>query len=199
MKRKIFVIAILVMMLVLTSCASATPETTNTNETTSILGNFLSVDYEDAASIRSQLAYGTIQIIANNNTITAEEAAKLIPLWQGIMSLSGSSTTAEEEITAIQDQIVKAMTEEQLKIIADMKITSTQLNEYYAMFGIAIPTPNPDGTTSTGSGKDMTAEEKAARQATAIASGMSTGTGTGQTSKTLLYEKVIESLTGIVK
>jgi hypothetical protein len=139
------------------------------------------------------LAYGTLKLADTPNAVTLEQAKTLIPLWQAVISLSGDTTTASAELTAVQDQITAAMTAEQLKAIADMKITNTGLNEFYAEYGISLPTPIPGVTKVPGSGK--TEEEKAAAQATAAALGQTTGTG--QTTKTLLFEKTIEYLTGL--
>ncbi len=152
---------------------------------------YLSIEYSDAANVRSQLAYGTLKL----TDVTSEQAKTLMPLWQAVISLSGDTTTASEELTAVQDQITAAMTEEQLQAIAGMQITNAGLNEFYAQYGIVMPTPIPGVTKAQGSGSGKTEEEKAAAQATAAALGQTTGTG--QSAKTLLFEKTIEYLTGV--
>ena len=91
--------------------------------------------------------------------------------------MSGDTTTAAEELTAVQDQI-----------------TNAGLNVFYAEYGIILPTPIPGVTKVPGSG-GKTDEEKAAAEATKTAAGETTGTG--QTAKTLLFEKTIEYLTGM--
>jgi len=159
---------------------------------TSLALTYLSVEYSDAANIRSQLAYGTIKLAETSNAITPEQARALIPLWQAVISLSGDTTTATEELTAVQDQITAALTAEQLQAIAGMQITNTGLSVFYAEYGVVLPTPVPGVTKVPGSGSGKTEEEKAAAQATAVASGQTTGTG--QSAKTLLFEKVIEYL-----
>lgn len=164
-------------------------------EPTSLASAYLSIDYADATNIRSQLAYGTIKLANTANPITVEQAQSLIPLWQGIIALTGDTTTASEELTAIQDQITTTLTTDQLNSIAEMKITNAQLNSFYAEFGVILPTPIPGVTKVPGSGSSKTEEEKAASRATAEAAGQTTGSG--QSAKTLLFEKTIEYLMNI--
>jgi hypothetical protein len=164
---------------------------------TSIAGTYLPTDYTDAASLRSQLAYGIMKLDGTTNAISAEQAKTLIPLWQGIIALSGATTTASEELTAVQDQIVAALTPEQLQAIAAMQLTNADLSTFYAEYGIVLPTPIPGVTKVPGSGSGKTEEEKAAAQATAAASGQTTGTG--QAAKTFLFEKTIDYLEGIAE
>ena len=162
---------------------------------TSLASTVLSIEYSDAANLRSQLAYGTIKLADTPNAITSDQAKTLIPLWQAVVSLSGDTTTASEELTAVQDQITAALTAEQLQAIAAMQITNAGLNVFYAEYGILLPTPIPGVTKVPGSGSGKTDEEKAAAEATKTAAGETTGTG--QSAKTLLFEKTIDYLTGV--
>ena len=192
MKKNIFRISLFTLLAVffVYACAPAVEATP-----TSLASAYLSVEYSDAANVRSQLAYGTIKLADTANAITSDQAQVLIPLWQAIISLSGDTTTASEELTAVQDQITAAMTESQLQAIAEMQITNAGLNEFYAEYGVVLPTPIPGVTKVPGSGSSKTDEEKAAAEATKTASGETTGTG--QSAKTLLFEKTIEYLAGL--
>jgi hypothetical protein len=194
MKKSIFRIALFTLLAVslIYACAPTVEATPS-----SLASAYLSIEYSDAANIRSQLAYGTLKLADTPNAVTAEQAKALIPLWQAVISLSGDTTTASEEITAVQDQITAAMIESQLQAIAEMKITNAGLNEFYAQYGITLPTPVPGVTKVPGSGSGKTEEEKAAAQATAAALGQTTGTG--QSAKTLLFEKMVEYLTSILE
>jgi len=189
MKKSIFRIALLTLLAVsLVYACTPTVEATPI----SLASTYLSIEYSDATNIRSQLAYGTLKLADTPNALTPEQARTLIPLWQAVISLSGDTTTASEELTAVQDQITAAMTEDQLQAIAGMQITNSGLNEFYAQYGITLPTPVPGVTKVPGSGSGKTEEEKIAAQATAAASGQITGTG--QSAKTLLFQKTIEYL-----
>ena len=156
---------------------------------TSVAGEYLTTDYADAASLRNQLAFGIMQLDGTPNAVMPEQAGRLVPLWQAVIALSGDTTTAEEELTAVQDQIVETLSAEQLQSIAAMQITNTELNAFYAEYGITLPTPIPGVTKVPGSGSGKTEEEKAAAGETT--------TGTGQSAKTLLFEKTIEYLMGV--
>lgn len=192
MKKSIFRIALLTLLAVsLVYACAPTVEATPT----SLASAYLGIEYIDAANVRSQLAYGTLKLADTPNAVTPEQARTLIPLWQAVISLSGDTTTAAEELTAVQDQITAAMAENQLKAIAGMQITNASLNVFYAEYSITLPTPIPGVTKVPGSGSGKTDEEKAAAEATKTASGETTGTG--QTAKTLLFEKTIEYLMGV--
>jgi len=192
MNKFLVLFSIMVIVLLASACA---PSASTTTEPTSVAGAYLNTEYDDAANLRSQLAFGIIKLANTAVPVNQEQAQQLIPLWQGIIALSGDSTTASEELIAIQDQITQTLTVEQLNAIAEMKITNADLDAFYAEFGIVMPTPIPGVTKVPGSGSGKTEEEKAAAQATAAALGQTTGTG--QSAKTLLFEKVIEYLSGI--
>ena len=194
MKKSIFRIALFTLIAVSLVYACA-PKVEVETVPTSLASTVLSIEYSDAANLRSQLAYGTIKLADTPNAITSDQAQTLIPLWQAVVSLSGDTTTASEELTAVQDQITAALTAEQLQAIAEMKITNAGLNVFYAEYGVVLPTPIPGVTKVPGSGSGKTDEEKAAAEATKTAAGETTGTG--QTAKTLLFEKTIEYLTGV--
>ncbi len=194
MKKSIFRIALFTLIAVSLVYACA-PKVEVETVPTSLASTVLSIEYSDAANLRSQLAYGTIKLADTPNAITSDQAKTLIPLWQAVISLSGDTTTASEELTAVQDQITAALTSEQLQAIATMQITNAGLNVFYAEYGIVLPTPIPGVTKVPGSGSGKTDEEKAAAEATKTAAGETTGTG--QSAKTLLFEKTIEYLIGV--
>ncbi len=199
MKSARFIPLFLIVAVLLAACGSAIEEAPVAP--TSITGSYLNIDFADAASLRNQLAYGTLLLDGTANTVTAEQAASMIPLWQAIVVLSGDETTADEELLAVQDQIVKVLTEEQLQAIAKMQITNATLNEFYAENGIVMPTPIPGVTKEPGTGSGKTEEEKIATQEAAAAAGMEPGSGSsaGQAAKTLLFEQVIEYLAALAE
>lgn len=153
----------------------------------------LTLEYADAASLRNQLAYGTVQLEGTALAVTPDQAQALLPLWQGLAALSGSTRTAPEELTAVQDQIVAAMSPEQLQSIAQQQITNFVLSEFYADHGVVLATPVPGVTKVPGSGNGVSPEDKTATRTAAEALG--TPTGAGQEAKTLLFDTVIALLT----
>jgi hypothetical protein len=208
MKKIIFVI-MMIMMLVLAACSNVDEvEDSGTIQTTptSIMADAFDLEFEDAASSRTQLAFGTLQLQESEYPLSAEEAQTLLPLWQALLALESNPDTADEEINAIQDQIIKSMQPEQLQTIASMQITNADLTIFYTDHGLVISTPVP-GTTQTvpsgGVGKDssLTTEEKEATKAAAEALGTPVGTNSGSSGvdrKNVLTETVIEFLTELI-
>lgn len=209
-KANLFTIVLLLLAFSLSACGGSAPEATTSaveeqapaaaepgSATESM--EYFSTEYADATNTRNQLAYGTILLTSSDLPITTDQAKGMLPLWQAMLALAGEANTAPEEISAIQAQIISLFTPEQLTFISEAKITNANLYEYYASLGIEVPTPSADTTRVPGSGKDMTDEEKAARRATAEASGEMPGSGSGQTTKDLLIQKAIETLVGLAE
>lgn len=155
----------------------------------------LTIDYADAASVRNQLAFGTLALEGTAEAVTPAQAQALVPLWQALAGLSGTETTAPEELTAVQDQITSAMTAEQLQAIVAQRITNATLGTFYAEHGIVLATPVPGVTKVPGSGSGVSPEDKEATRTAAAALGTPTGSGAGQAAKTLLFDTVIVLLT----
>jgi hypothetical protein len=98
-------------------------------------------------------------------------------------------------MTAVQNQIIAGLTQEQIATISNMQITNTDLDAYYAEKGIVMPTPQPGVTRVPGSGKDVPPEVRAATRAAAEASGIEGGGGgKGQLTKSVLFEDVVATL-----
>jgi hypothetical protein len=169
---------------------NAQADATPTVETSGI-----STEFEDAASLRNQLALGILKLEGTDQAITSEQASEILPLWQALLALSGSSTTVQEELSAVQNQIIESLKPEQLEAISSFQITNTVLNDFYAEKGIVMPTPEPGVTKVPGAMKNLSQEDKQATRTAREASGEA-GSGTGQITKTLLYEEVIDLLVG---
>ena len=156
----------------------------------------LTEDYNDALSVRNQLAYGTLKLEGSAEAITAEQAAKLLPLWQALKTLSASSTSATEEVTAVQNQISAAMAPAQVSAIAGLKLTNAMLQAYYVEIGVSVAsTPEPGVTPQSGSFKDLPPEQREAAKATAQAQGTPVGSGSSSAKKDALLDNVIQLLT----
>lgn len=89
----------------------------------------LSNSFDDALSLEGQLVIGSVQLDDTEKAIDADQAAKLLPLWQAYQSLSSSDTTAAAELNAVLDQIQDTMTVDQIAAIADMQLTNEALTE----------------------------------------------------------------------
>jgi hypothetical protein len=165
-----------------------------------ITSDFLNTDYEDATSIRNQLAYGTLLLVDTDLAVTQDQAKILLPLYQALISLTGDSNSVSDEVNAVQDQILASMTQEQLEKIAELQITNTLLNNFYLEHGLTMPSMDADSTRVPGSGSGMGKNlDQASREATRTAMGNEVGTGEGQgigqQGRTLLLDEVIVLLT----
>jgi len=155
----------------------------------------LNTDYDNAASIRNQLGLGILRLDGTENAITAEQATALLPFWQALVALGADQTAISEEMTAVQNQIIAGMTQEQLAAISAMQITNVDLDAYYAEKGIVLPTPQPGVTKVPGAGKNVPPEVREATRAAAEASGIEGGGGgKGQLTKSVLFEDVVATL-----
>jgi hypothetical protein len=149
MKPRILKNLSLSMLLFLTACASsglvATPVSIGA-------GSQLTADYPNALPVLSQLAIGTLKLKDTAHPIDKAEAQKLLPLWKVLRTLSTSNSAAVEEINAAIRQIERTMTPEQIKAIADMRLTQQDMA---AVFGTAFG----------GGSRTLTPEQQATRQA----------------------------------
>lgn len=97
---------------------------------------YLTNNYEGALNPMMQLVVGALQLEGTENAVSAEQAAKLLPLWQGI---SGGGITNGEERNAVLKQIEGAMTATQMQAIADMRLTFEDMNSWAESSGIELP------------------------------------------------------------
>lgn len=100
----------------------------------------------------SKLAIGTIKLDGTENAVTSEQASTLLPLWQVYQSLLDSDTAAQEEITALAEQIGTTMTSGQSQAISDMQITQQDMFGIMQEQGMATgagPQTNTSGSQSS--------------------------------------------------
>lgn len=155
--------------------AAATPKPTGEGT----LATTLSETYTDALSVRNQLALGTLRLEGTPDAIAPEQAEALHLYWQALLALSTSTTTAPEETTAIQTQIIETMTPVQIKAIAAMQLTNADLTAFYAEQGVALVTPVPGVTPQGGRNSGLSQQDREATRTAAEAAGTPVGTGSG--------------------
>jgi hypothetical protein len=180
--KSIVTFTLMLMMVLLAACGGApTPEPVAAGPASA-----LSEDYTDALPVRNQLALGTLRLEDNPAVaINAEQAAKLLPLWQGLNNLSGSGTGATAEINAMLAQIEGEMTQEQLQTIKAMQLTRADIQAVAQEWGVSS---SEGGQPGAGSG--LSDEERAARRATRQASGEGSSGGMS----TALAERLVQLL-----
>jgi hypothetical protein len=128
----------------------------------------LDLTYENALPQRNQLLLGIVRLADGSAPITAEQARKLLPLWQGIRATLNSGAASEVETNALLAQIEAVLTDPQIAAIREMKLTQTQLQEWAKGQGLTVGTGEG---TSQGQGKSLSAEARATRQAERAAAG----------------------------
>jgi hypothetical protein len=129
--------------------------------------------------------------------VTAEQAGRLLPLWQALKTLSASTTSAPEEMEAVQNQVTASLTEAQVTAIAGLQLTNADLQAYLVEIGASeVRTPEPGVTPQSGSLKDLPPEQREAARATAVALGtpVGGGRGNGMSRGDVLLDNVIELL-----
>jgi len=147
----------------------------------------LDTGYEGALPQRNQLLLGTLRLEDSAAAVTGEQAAKLLPLWQGIRATTSTGTASEAETNALLEQIEAALTDDQLTAIAAMQLTQTDLQEWGKSQGLSVGT-GEGAAMGAGSGQSLSPEARATRRAERG------GTGTSGGMSTALLDAVIELL-----
>jgi hypothetical protein len=163
---------------------------------------FFPTEYENALSPRNQLAIGTFKLEETSYRITAEQSKVLVPLWQAILALESNPASAAQELSAVQNQVMRTLTAEQLNAILDMQLNNEDLLAVYNQLGLTIQV-SEDGTTvgigrgggsGGGAGQDSAAREATRTAAQALGTPVGTGAGQGQENKNQLTQAVIDYL-----
>lgn len=162
-------------------------------------------EYEDALSARNQLVIGTLKLADYGVAITPEQSQMLLPLWQAVLALESNLNTAPQELSAVQNQILATMTEEQIQTIISMSLTNQDLINLYTDLGITI-NENPEGTTmgsgqgrgTGGGGGDPTAREATKAAAESLGTPVAERGSQGQNNKNQLTQTVIDYLKSFI-
>ena len=144
--RKNFLVILMLPVLILAACgaASSTPTDPNGNS-----GNTAA-----PLPLAMKLVVGTFKLEETDNAITAGQAAQLIPLWQVYKDLSISSTAAQEEVTALAEQIQGTLTPQQVEAITAMNLSRRDVFQTMQDLGIASANrPSASGTPRANTGQ----------------------------------------------
>jgi hypothetical protein len=124
----------------------------------------LDTSYDGALPQRNQLLLGALRLEDGANALTAEQSAKLLPLWQGIRATMNSGAASEAETSALLAQIEAVLTPEQIVAIGELKLTQASLQEWAKSQGLSVGT-GEGAEMGAGSGKSLSPEARATRQA----------------------------------
>jgi len=119
MTRRVIMGFVVVFILALTACGSSQGNTTAGSGAAAqgTPGGFFG---GGEMPLSTQLPAGTLLLEDTDLAVTPEQAQELLPLWEMLRSLSGSSTSSQAEVEAVLEQIQGAMTAEQLAAIEEM-------------------------------------------------------------------------------
>ena len=104
----------------------------------------LNTNYTDAVSVAEQLLTGTFLLADTNLSLTGEQKAQLITLWTSLKEAVQNSA-AQEQTDAILQQIESTLTAEQVKAIADFKITRQSMMSVLQDKGVTMGGPQGNG------------------------------------------------------
>ncbi len=108
--KKISVVFIAIMAIILTACATPAGAATQVNSTPAAGTGGSNPNSTAPLNPASQLAVGTLNLKTTSYAVTADQAATLLPLWEGLKSLSSSSNFSQQEYDALVKQIQGTMT-----------------------------------------------------------------------------------------
>lgn len=152
MKRFLVGIISLGLVVGLVACSPAATATTSAPSSTegaaSVAANGTPGPGGFQQSPTMQLLLGTFALEATDNAVTAEQAQAMLPLWQALLALSTSDTTAPEELTAVETQLRAAYTSGQITAIE--ALTPENLQQVMADQGLNFGRGAPDGTPPAG-------------------------------------------------
>jgi uncharacterized protein YceK len=103
---------------------------------------------QPALPLSVQLALGTLKLEGTTRAVTAEQAAKLLPLWQEAFTMSQSSEVKTADLELIFTQIQAVMTSEQMATIQSMEVGREEIAALAKTLGIELPAMNMPALTS---------------------------------------------------
>jgi hypothetical protein len=124
MKQTMIFIGMLSIVVLLAACGQSAVSGTATASATGALPE------------QTQLIVGTFKLENTANAVDAAQAKDLVLYYKLLSSLEGSSTSSQQEVTAVVDKINTSMTAAQLKAIADMKLTREDMMKVISEQGL---------------------------------------------------------------
>ncbi|MFT3893140.1 MAG: hypothetical protein QM730_16040 [Anaerolineales bacterium] len=145
--KKLALATLTTLTLILTACgaSSTTPQAGPANQ-------------DRALPAATQLIVGTFKLDGTAQTVTAEQAKELLPMWQVYQDLLTSDNAAQEEIAGLVEQIQGTMTAEQNQAITAMNLTQRDVFTLMQEKGLGMgggQRNNSSGGNSTGNGNNF--------------------------------------------
>jgi hypothetical protein len=132
MKPKYFPTCIVIIALALSIAACGS---TSSSSAGSANPDRLNTNYDKALPVETQLVLGTLKLEGAPQAVDPAMAAQLLPLYTLLQQLTTSGSAAQAEIDAVLEQIQSTMTTDQIHAIAAMKLTQTEMADYFRSAG----------------------------------------------------------------
>jgi len=149
--------------ILLVACGSPVQTTT----TAPAQAQTLDTSYPNALAARSQLLLGAIRLEEGNGpAVSKEQAKKLLPLWQASKALTASGISSQAEQDAVSNQILAALSQEQVQAIRALRLTQTDMQTFNQSIGATSGTRSGSIQGDVpGQGQNLSPQERATRQA----------------------------------
>ncbi|MBI3739312.1 MAG: hypothetical protein HY258_09735 [Chloroflexi bacterium] len=139
--NKTFFTLMLLLLFALTAC-TGTNAAANANAVT------LTENYTNAISVEEQLIVGTFKLEGTDLAVDSQTASQLLPLWNLLKELKSNGSAADEEVSAVAEQIQSTMSAEQIKAIKDMQLTQNDVAAIFQGQASTAETNTSNGTNS---------------------------------------------------
>lgn len=145
MKKTIFTLTLIILVLALAACGGNASDTEASNP--SINGDSAASDgnndrtnedSEFGMPAGTMLMLGTVLLDETDYAVDAEQATELLPLWKALRSFGESETTAQAEIDAVITQIGDSMTAQQTNAIENMELTMQDMDTVAEILGVEM-------------------------------------------------------------
>lgn len=127
MKKASLLTTVFTLVFVLTACGSPRASGNGFGSGGTTGTGFRSNRSNTPLTAESKLALGTMKLEGTRQAVDPAMAAKLIPLWQLMVQLHSSSSSAPQEVAAVEDQIKATMRRDQLSAIDSMTLTQADI------------------------------------------------------------------------
>jgi hypothetical protein len=140
MRKTIPLLFAVALIILLAACSAAAPTSTSSeaaNQTAAAPVEGTPGLFGEVPTL-TRLLIGTVRLDETAYAVTPEQARSFIPLWQAVVSLSSSDTTASAEMTALEKQIERTFTSEQTGAMDAMQISRADLQSAGEALGITF-------------------------------------------------------------
>ncbi len=155
MFKKFLILASILMLSLTAACSAQTASTSGNGQTGTTLGQIAD---PTNLSVKDKLGIGILSLDESGLSITSDQAAALLPLWQAVQSLGSDQSAASAEIAALYTQIQEALTANQIAQIENLTWSQTQLvnliGQYQSLTSQNASAARPTASPSS-QGRDM--------------------------------------------